>query len=38
MKKELDNIVKRKKEDFLPEDAMVTNEHLKQLNLSPKQI
>jgi hypothetical protein len=29
MKKELDKIVKVKKESFLPEDAMVTNEHLK---------
>lgn len=38
MKNELDKLVEEKKKNFLPEDKMITNEHMKQLKLSPKQI
>jgi hypothetical protein len=38
MKNELDKLVAEKRKNFLPEDAMITNEHLANLKLAPKQI
>ena len=38
MKLELDKLVAEKRKNFLPEDAMITNEHLANLKLAPKQI
>jgi hypothetical protein len=38
IKKELDKLVEEKKRNFLPQDTMITNEHIKQLKLSPQQI
>lgn len=38
MKMELDKLIADKRKNFLPEDAMITNEHLANLKLGPKQI